>query len=361
MTYDMGNTDKLQVFAAEAQRTGVPVDPPCVNRSGPTFEVAGGRILYALSALKNVGRAAIEHLEAARREAGPFRSLSVFARRVDARHLNKRALEGLIKAGAFDALEPHRARLLAGVELLLAASNRAAEASAAGQNDLFGGAAVQDELKLPEAEPWLPMEKLGHEFEAVGFYVSGHPLDDYMPALPRLGAETWAAFRDKALKGATAAKLVGTVTHRQERRSAKSGNKFAFVGFSDPTGQYETICFSDTLAAARDLLEPGKALILRVEADVDGEEVKLRLQGVEPLDKATAGMSQGLTIFVAEKPPLDSIAARLKNGGRSPVHIVVQMPGGRETRIALGAKFTVSPAVKGAIKSIPGVVEVVDL
>lgn len=121
-----------------------------------------------------------------------------------------------MKAGAFDPLEPHRAKLLAGVELILAASNRAAEASAAGQEDLFGGGGPSaDELRLPEAEPWLPMDKLGHEFEAVGFYVSGHPLDDYMAALPRLGAETWASFRDKALKGATAAKLVGTVTHRR--------------------------------------------------------------------------------------------------------------------------------------------------
>jgi DNA polymerase-3 subunit alpha len=338
------------------------VEPPSVNRSGVTFEVAEGRILYSLAALKNVGRAAIEHLENARREGGPFRSVADFARRVDARHLNKRALEGLVKAGAFDALEPHRARLLAGVELILAASSRAAEATAAGQNDLFGGGGTPDELKLPEVEPWMPMEKLGQEFEAVGFYVSGHPLDDYMSALPRLGAETWAAFREKALKGATAARLVGTVTHRQERRSAKSGNKFAFVGFSDPTGQFETICFSDTLSACRDLLEPGQAVVLRVEADIDGEEVKLRLQGVEPLDKATAGMTQGLTIFVAaEKPPVDSIAARLKNGGRSPVHIVVQMHGGRETRIALGSKFTVTPAVKGAIKAIPGVVDVMDL
>ncbi len=361
MTYDMGNADKLQLFAREAQRAGIVVEPPSVNRSGVAFEVADGRILYSLAALKNVGRAAVEHIVAARREGGPFRSLSDFARRIESRHLNKRALEGLVKAGAFDCLEPHRARLLAGAELVLAASSRAAEATAAGQNDLFGGSAASDDLKLPEAEPWLPMEKLGHEFEAVGFYVSGHPLDDYMAALPRLGAETWAAFRDKALKGATAARLVGTVTHRQERRSARSGNKFAFVGFSDPTGQFETICFSDTLAASRDLLEPGKAVILRVEADVDGEEVKLRLQGVEPLDKATAGMTRGLTIFVADKPPVESIAARLKNAGRSPVHIVVQMPGGRETRIALGAKFTVSPAVKGAIKAIPGVVDVADL
>lgn len=101
--------------------------------------------------------------------------------------------------------------------------------------------------------------------------------------------------------------------------------------------------------------------MLRVEADVDGEEIKIRLQGVEPLDRATANITQGLTIFVAEKPPLESIATRLKNGGRSPVHIVVQTQGGRETRIALGNKFTVTPAIKGAIKAIPGVIDVMDL
>ena len=140
----------------------------------------------------------------------------------------------------------------------------------------------------PAREAWLPMERLANEFEAVGFYLSGHPLDDYMPRLTRLGVDTWSSFHDKALtKGATVAKLAGTITHRQERRS-KSGNKFAFVGFSDPTGQFETICFSDTLAVSRDLLEPGKAVIARVEADVDGEEVRLRLQGVEELDKAAA-------------------------------------------------------------------------
>ena len=143
------------------------------------------------------------------------------------------------------------------------------------------------------------MERLGHEFDAVGFYLSGHPLDDYMPLLARLGAESYAHFREKALKGAEAARLIGTVTYRQERRSSRSGNRFAFIGFSDPTGQFEAVCFADTLAACRDLLEVGKALILRVEADVDGEDVKLRLQGVEPLEEISAGLSAGLTIYLA--------------------------------------------------------------
>jgi DNA polymerase-3 subunit alpha len=205
------------------------------------------------------------------------------------------------------------------------------------------------------------MERLAQEFEAVGFYLSGHPLDDYMKPLQKLSVDTWQGFQEKALtKGARAAKLAGTVTHRQERRS-KSGNKFAFVGFSDPTGQFECICFSDTLAACRDLLEPGKAVIARVEADVEGEEVKLRLQGVELLDKAAAQMVTGLEIFVRDATAVDSIAARLKNGGRAPVRLVMLMEQGREVHISLGSAFTVTPQIRGAIKAISGVVDVQDL
>jgi len=204
------------------------------------------------------------------------------------------------------------------------------------------------------------MDQLAAEFEAVGFYLSGHPLDDYMASLARMGIDTFAAFHDKVLKkGATAARLAGTVVHRQERRS-KSGNRFAFVGLSDPSGQYECICFSDTLAHHRDLLEPGKAVIVRVEADADGGEARLRLQGVEPLDKATAGVANGLRIFLRDEAALESITACLSNAGKAPVRLVMQLDD-REVDIAIGNHFTVSPRVKAAIKAIPGVVDVVDL
>ena len=204
------------------------------------------------------------------------------------------------------------------------------------------------------------MERLAQEFEAVGFYLSGHPLDEYASRLGKLGVSTWAVFRENVLtKGLSAARLAGTVTHRQERRS-KSGNKFAFVGFSDPTGHFEAICFSDTLAQCRDLLEPGKAVIARVEADQEGEEVKLRLQAVEPLDKAAAAMATGLTVFLRDAKPLDSLAQRLVNNGRAPVRVILQQDGGREVTIALGNKFTVTPQVKGAVKAIAGVIDAVD-
>jgi DNA polymerase-3 subunit alpha len=212
---------------------------------------------------------------------------------------------------------------------------------------------------LPNIEPWLPMDKLQAEFEAVGFYLSGHPLDEYLTLLPKLGADSWTGFRDKALKGASAARLIATVTYKQERRS-KTGNKFAFIGFSDPTGQFEAVCFSDTLAGARDLLESGKPLMLRVEADVEGEEVKLRLQGVEPLDDKADRVVMGLKIYVSDAKPLDLIQSRLTNGGAAPVHLVMSLPGMHEVEIALGQKFTVNPKIKAAIKAVPGVVHVED-
>ena len=362
MSLDMGNTDKLMQFRQEAQRVGVKIMPPSINASAVDFAVKDGRILYSLAALKNVGAGAMQALVAAREASGPFASLGQFARRVDPKALNKRALESLAKAGAFDCLNPNRAQMLDAVDSIISLANRVSGEQAAGQNDLFGGAqGSSDALLLPRRDAWLTMDRLAQEFEAVGFYLSGHPLDDYVKPLAKLGVETWASFHEKALtKGASAAKLAGTITHKQERRS-KSGNKFAFIGFSDPTGQFEAICFSDTLAAARDLLEPGKAVIARVEADVEGEEVKLRLQGVEVLDKAAATMIAGVTIFVRDANPIDSIAQRLMNGGRSPVRLVFLMDGGREVELALGNKFTVTPQIKGALKAVSGVVDVQDL
>jgi DNA polymerase III subunit alpha len=362
MTLDMGNTDKLMLFRREAQRLGIKVVPPSVNGSGVDFTVKDGTILYSMAALKNVGASAVQQIVASRLEAGPFKSLGEFSRRVDAKALNRRALESMTKAGAFDGLNPNRAQVLDGIDSMIGIANRTASEASAGQNDMFGGIqAASEDFVLPVRDAWLPMEKLAHEFEAVGFYLSGHPLDEYVKPLARLNVDSWQVLQEKILtKGVTAGKLAGTITYKQERRS-KTGNKFAFVGFSDPSGQFETIVFSDTLNAVRDLLEPGKAVIARVEADVDGEEIKLRLQGLEVLDKAAASIVQGIEIFVRDAKSLDSIAKRLEPGGRAPARLTLMLEGGREVQIGLGTKFAITPQVKSAIKAIAGVVDVHDL
>jgi DNA polymerase-3 subunit alpha len=161
-------------------------------------------------------------------------------------------------------------------------------------------------------------------------------------------------------KGATAGKLAGTITYRQERRS-KSGNKFAFVGFSDPTGQFETIVFSDTLVNLREQLEPGKAVVIRVEAEVNGDEVRMSLQGLELLEKVAAQVVQGIKIFVRDAGSIESIAKRLTPGGKAPATMMLMSDSGREVEINLGSKFAITPQVKGAIKAIHGVVDVHDL
>ncbi len=369
MTYDMGNTDKLHVFVREAQRLGIEIEPPDVNRTAVAFEVEDGKIIYTLAALKNVGTSVVEHIVQVREEGGAFRSLADFARRVDPHVVNRRALESLVRAGAFDIFEPNRARLLAGIDAILELAHRAQEERATGQASLFGGDdgaadAGVEELTLPDVPPWPGMKKLEEEFAAVGFYLSGHPLDDYMETLARIGVMPWAEFFEILKKrGQGTARLAGAVTARRERRS-KTGNLFAFVEFSDPTGQFEAICFSELLNEARTLLEPGEKVVVTVEGAVENDELRLRMVKVEPLEEKAAAIGQGMMIHLraeAAKEAMKQMAGLLKNGGKSPVRVVVHAGRLGQVDMLLGERFSITPQMKEAIRALPGVLEVRDL
>ena len=362
MTLDMGNTDKLYVFKEEIDRMDIDLLPPSINRSGVPFRVEDAKIRYSLAAVKNVGAQAVRAIEEETATA-PFASLSDFAERVNPKVVNKRALENLARAGAFDELNDNRAQVLAGVEALLGVAGRAADDREHGQSNLFGsGDAGAERVALPAVEAWLPMERLNNEFDAVGFFLSGHPLDEYMAALKRSGIMTWQEFATQVrARRISAGRLAGTVSYRQERKS-RNGNSFAFAGFSDPSGQFETVIFSDTLSQYRDLLEAGRAVTVGVEADLDGEDIKLRAQSVRPIDDNAVSIQTGLRIFIQDEAPVGSIATRLTNGGSSPVNLVLMIEQGRkEVEIALGAAFTVTPQIKGAIKAVPGVIDVQEI
>src|SRR5215813_13244257 len=204
MTLDMGNTDKLAEFRAEAERLGVTVQPPSINRSGVAFEVDGDIIHYSLAALKGVGTQAVEAIVAARDDR-PFTDLSDFATRVNPRAVNKRVLESLAAAGAFEALESNRARVFAAVDSILGEAQRALETKESGALEFsFGDSGTRGALRPPKVEPWLPAERLQKEFDAIGFFLSGHPLDDYMQALKRLRVQSWAEFA-RSVKGSAGA------------------------------------------------------------------------------------------------------------------------------------------------------------
>lgn len=357
MTLDMGNTDKLSEFRREAQRIGIKVDPPAINRSGVEFDVHEGAIRYALAAIKGVGRQAVESLVEARK-AGPFKDLGDFARRIHPRLVNKRTLESLIAAGAFDELEPDRARAHAALDAMLAASHRAQEESVAGQGDIFGALGEPEPLRVPPYAPWAAAERLQREYDAIGFFLSGHPLDDYAGVLARLRVQSWAEFSRSVKAGATMGKVAATVLDRQERRT-RSGSKMGIFSLSDQTGHFEAIIFSEGLSQYRDLLEPGRAVVLTLQASVEGEEVRARIGSAEALDKAAEKLTSAMRIYVRDEKPLPSIAERLKERGDGEVSLILMLDGGsREVELSLGKKFKASPQVASAIKAVQGVVQV---
>ena len=360
MTLDKGNTDKLAEYRAEAGRLGISVAPPSANASEVDFDVrlsADGKpaIVYALSAVKGVGDAQAEALVAARGNR-PFASLSDIAGRLDPRLVNKKALESLAAAGTFDDLESDRAVVFASIEPMLAIGSRGASEKASGQNALFGEAEAAP-LKV-QAAPWTKAEKLKREFDAVGFFLSGHPLEAYHSALKRLRATRWADFVRSVRAGASTARLGASVIDRYERRT-KSGAKMGVVQLSDPSGQYEAIVFQEGLSQFRDLLEKGSDVLVTLQANVEGEDVRARIVNVERLNDAAAKVNKGLRIFVRDESPLASIESRLRATGDGEVSLVVILgPKQGEVEIRLPGRYAVSPAIAGALKAAPGVVAV---
>ena len=365
MTLDMGNTDKLAEFRAEAVRLGVEVEPPSINRSGVEFDVEGNTIYYALAALRGVGRQAVQGILDARGDK-PFADMADFARRINPRAVNKRVLESLAASGAFDTLEPNRARSFAAVDIVLAAAQRAHDNAALGQNELFGGPATKEPLALPVLEPWLPAERLQKEYDAIGFFLTGHPLDDYAAALKRLRVQSWAEFARAVKAGAGGGRVAGTVVSRTERRT-RNGTKMGIIGLSDPSGHYEAVLFAEGLAQYRDLLEPGTAVLLFLTAEVQAEEVRARIQSAEPLDEAAAKTQKGLRVFLRNEAPIDGLARRLERTGAGrngadqadgEVSMVLMLQNGSEVEVKLPGRFKVSPQIAGAMKAVPGVVTV---
>jgi len=356
MAYEMSNTEKLVEFRREAQRLGIAVEAPSVQTSGSSFDVSEGRIAYALCAVKGVGEEAARQIVDARR-GKPFSSLGDFASRINPRMINKRAIETLAAAGAFDALQPNRARIIAGADLVISAANESERSRVDGQAGLFGGDVEEADLRLPNVSDFTAMERLQREFAAIGFFLSGHPLDDYAGALDRMKIPSHGEFI-KSVKSAghTIGRLAATVIDRQERRT-RTGTRMGIVCLSDRSGQFEVVIFSERLAQFRDLLEAGQVVIVTVSASIENEDARLIVQAVEALDEAVARGLKGLKVFLRDPQPLPSLQARLGRKGDGDVYVVV-MAEGEDVEIRLPGRYDVSPAMVGALKSVSGVLAV---
>jgi DNA polymerase-3 subunit alpha len=370
MTHDMANTDKLNVFRQELDRMGIRLLPPDVNASETRFSVgrdADGNpaIRYALAAVRNVGAAAMDALVAERRARGPFRDLGDFARRLGPKVANKRALENLALAGAFDSLNPNRRQTFEGVEELLKHAHVAADERTSSQISLFGGAAsAPARIVMSDVADWPPMDRLEREFEAIGFYLSAHPLDAYRRTLVRLAVRPIAEIAADPESGPV--RLAGTVIGKKERTSAK-GNRYAFVQFSDMTGVFEGIVFADTLAAYRALLEVGRSLLVRAAVQVEGDTFRLTVQGLEPLEEVSARTAAGLRIVVADRAAIAPLGAILANqrgdngdgggpGRKGRIKLVARLDSGYEVEFDLG-EHRLTPAALAEARNVAGVLE----
>ncbi|MDG1281307.1 MAG: DNA polymerase III subunit alpha [Pseudorhodobacter sp.] len=371
MNCDIHLTDKLAIYKREVDKLDIRTIAPCVNASEATFTVRDGAVVYALGALKNVGVEAMRMIVAARRAEGsekPFATLFDLARRVDLKRVGKRPLEMLARAGAFDCLDPNRARVFEALDALSAYSAAIHEARASNQVSLFGEAGADvPEPRLGNRDDWLPVERLAQEHQAIGFYLSGHPLDDYMGPLKRKGVDTLTQIVARSANGPFVAKIAGSVSSRQERKSAK-GNRFAFVQLSDPTGLYEVTVFSDVLEASRDHLEAGSNVVLTVKVDPDGDSVKLLANAVQPIDQvAAAAGGSSLRVYIdhADAPRsverlLAGLAAKAGRG-KGEITICVPIESGEEVDLILPQEYSITPQVKGAIKAMNGVVMVEEI
>jgi DNA polymerase-3 subunit alpha len=367
MTLDLGNTDKLNQLRQEASRLDIALLPPDINRSAVAFTVEPDpktgkpAIRYALAAVKGVGAQAMAELVAERQAHGPFQDLFDFARRLDAKSFNRRQFENLVKAGAFAGLNPNRAQSLAAADLLLRQASRAAEERETRQESLFGSATPGFAARpsLPIVQDWPMLDRLAHEFDAIGFYLSSHPLDPYQKSLERAGVIRFADLPAAlAGHGSTRFKLAGIVVGKKERTSSR-GNRFAFVTMSDASGVFEVTLFSEVLGQARALIDGGQPLVVTLDVRAEDDSLRLTAQKIEPLDGVVANAAAGLRVFVADAQALAHLKGVIgrDTGGRGRVSVVLDLAD-REVEIQIPGGFRVDPRIRAAVKSLPGIVDV---
>jgi DNA polymerase-3 subunit alpha len=368
MTLDMANQDKLANFQQELRQRGIPLYPPDVNRSAVRFAVedgpAGTGVRYALAAIRGVGAQAMEALVAERRANGPFTDLFDLTLRVGSRALNKRLLEALARAGALDGLAPSRAAAVAAIDTLLRHAAVVEDERASHQASLFGGPDSGTPgialPPLPDPPEWPTLERLQYELDAIGFYLSAHPLDGYQSALERLGVTRSDRVRERLQQGDGRLTLAGVALGKQERVTERT--RLAYVQLSDPGGSFEVTVFAELLGHRRDLLEGDRPLLIDVDARLDGDIARLTAIRIEPLDAKIGQVAGAVEIQLTELDAASKIRSILEAGEPGArVRLRVPLETGEEVVIALEPRHSLPPARRLDVERTPGIAAVREL
>ena len=357
MNCDAGDTAKLEAYMSEARRLNIDIVPPDINRSQARFTVSDGRIMYSLCAIKGVGADAMRRLVDLRGEA-PFTDLFDLADRVELRLMGKRCLEMVTRAGAFDSLDKNRCRVLASIDVLMAYSATLHAERASQRVSLFGDA--ENSLpppRLPDAPQWSDGDKLAQEFEALGYYLSGHPLDHYGEALRRRQAWSFSELRQKSTDG-TSRWTAGTVVAKQERLS-RNKNRFAFVELSDRTEKMEFTVFGDELAAASSPMAPGDSILFIAEAREENDQLRFRASSIQPITSPPS--VSGLRVYFDDPNIPRQVRSILDREAGTDRRRIEFLPVGKDipvgTTLQVPGDFPVSPDMHKALASLKGVVK----
>ncbi len=370
MTLDMGNTEKLAIFKQDLDRLGIPLLPPDINESIPTFRVGddGVKIHYALAALKGVGAQAMQNLVTERSENGPFSSLNDLAKRIDTKSMNKRQYERLAASGAFDSLHPDRAQAYQAGETLLKYAQTQAEERESGQVNLFGGGNenTSDEhgFEMPDAEKWDPLETLKFEFDAVGFYLSAHPLDSKKEQLERLDIVPFMEIEEKlSNRSQIAVSMAGVLIKKQIKVSPKSGNKYAFLQLSDSSGVYEVVLFSELLARTNEQLIAGETMLLKVVAEQKEDQIRFTVQNIQPLELALSKKVKEIHIYISSAKAMPKLKECLDLGGRGPadVKLMIDVSPRDMAEVILEGSWTLSAQARSQMLKQDGIESIQEL
>lgn len=360
MSFELRDTDKLSMFRQELNRLQIPLLPPDINLSNVLFTVEkqdlednSQAIRYALAAIKNVGDNAIRNIVDEREKNGPYNDIFDFARRLGSGQINRRQLESLVCAGSFDGLENNRKRLYESVETLLRISEYSNVHS--GQDSLFDSNQENTFSLIKNVSDWPHLERLNYEHSSIGFYLSSHPLKAYSQILNKLNVVHSHEFKQKLQGGISNFQIAGVILSIQKRET--NGRQFAFVSLSDPSGSFEIAFFSDVFSATRDILEPGKFLVIRAVAKKDGDQIKLVAQGAEDLEKKAMIRMKGVEIYLSNTMPLAPLKTLLErqDNGNGEIVIIANTLEGHNVELRLNSSYVLSPALTGEISSIPGV------
>ncbi len=378
MTLDMGNTDKLAAFKQELQRAEIPLLLPDINRSDVVFVVEkveesyceaddprnNQGVRYALGAIKGVGEKAMENIVEERKTNGDFKDIFDFAERVDPKLLNKRQIERLAAAGAFDALLPDRAQAYAAAEIVMRVSQMEAKERESDQVSLFAGemAKTVERPSLPAVRSWTDTELLENEKNAVGFYISAHPLDTYDTILQRESIiPAKEVYTDRGLVGQTV-RMAGAIAGYREGNT-KRGSKFGRLMLSDRSDAFEIMAFEDDLDAIRARVEEGSPVVVSVQIRKrdDDDSIGLSCRGIESLEHVASQSSKGLFVDIEKDTAFPAVKAALdrKAGGKG--RVTIRVPVAEDTRFAefkLTGRYKVTPELKQAIAAEMGVLSV---